>query len=267
MVQAERSYRRVSPLVLIGRSVVAPIVKPALKAEIVPQDGLTRAAEFAEQGYGNLFLFTHISYGEAPRFARILISDPVFRSRGITAPFSVHSLKEYYKVIAGITGITFCPIVTLDTVKYAEEFPKKSEKYREALSKQGAARLLNNYLANEGPAALKRGASLIMYPQGGRDGSLEKVTSATSTLVNRTTRYGIDRYAITFIAVGIKGVKDYKDPSIRRINLGQEYQFFVGRTLTKMELLEEAQARGGIDTVTLEELRIVSPSNYLPKKP
>ena len=113
---------------------------------------------------------------------------------------------------------------------------------------------------------LNSGGSVLLYPQGGRRSSLEGITDAVSTLINRTNRYGIDKFAIMFTGAGIRGIKRYDDKSIRGLNLGSVYELTIGRTLTKAELLEEASERGiGIDQFVLEELRLVVPKSYLPR--
>ncbi|GEM_PF-6273789 len=242
------------------------VTKPFFKVKVTNPDGLSRARELAKQGYGNLFVGNHLSLGDPPREIITITNDPVLQDREMLTPFGIQQIKFGYRTLARMMGITICPLVNDDTLKYIAEHPKKAPKFQHALTKEGSAELLSGYLIKQTPRVLREGGSVLLYPQGGRRSYLENLSNAFSTLINRTTRYGVDKFAITFMGIGMKDTETYEDETIKGLNIGSCYELKMEGTLTKEDFIKEAKQRGlTLDQLALEKLGLVVPPAYRPR--
>lgn len=261
-----QNYKTISVVNRACRVFTDFVTKPFFKVGITNSNGLSRSKELAKQGYGNLFAGNHFSLGDPPREIIVITSDPVLQNREMLTPFGIHQIKFGYRTLARMMGITICPVVNDDTLKYIEKHPEKALKFQDALTREGSTNLLGEYLKKQAPRVLKEGGSVLLYPQGGRRSYLENLSNAISTLFNRTTRYGINKFAITFLGIGIKGVETYEDKTIEGLNIGKSYELKMGSTSTKEEFIKEAEQRGlTLDQLALEKLGLVVPQTYRPR--
>lgn len=266
VAESEQHIRTVSERVQAVRTFALILSAPFFRRTLIqPEHGLSRPQELAEQGYGNLFLFSHFSSSDIPIAFATVFENPQLRQREVLIPAALHQYYSWYKPVGRLTGIEVCPIVTDDTEQYVKEHPLKEAKFKEALTREGFATYLTTYI-NRALDILDNGGIVIMFPQGGRRPSLDSITPAVQMLITRSNRAKIDRFAITFIGLGIKGEQDYQRKDIKGYNLFKTYEERVGRTLTKGELKATTEEFGkSIDDIVGEELRAIVPTSYLPK--
>ena len=266
-VEADLNYKTVSTPQRIVRGAIYSLSKVISRSHLQrqPEDSLLRLEGLAAEGYGSLIVLNHFSKGDPQRIIFTVAASPVLRDRPIIAPIGVHQYKGWNNPLYGLMGLTVYPITTTDTEDYVNRHPEEKPKYQQALTRKGYAELLNGYY-NHAIDTLSTGGVVILFPQGGRRSSLDNVTTAVSSLINRTNRAGVDRFAVMFMGVGMKGLENYQDEGIRGLNMGSVYEFTPGRVLTKVELTGEARERGiTVDQLTLEELKLVVPPSYLPR--
>lgn len=266
-IESEQHFRTVPTSVQILRRLALAInaCTHTLPREVIrqPEDGLSRLEELAKKGYGSLILPIHFSKSDGPRVIATVFEDPVLGKREILLPEAIHQHRKWKGPVGKLIGVTICPIVTDNTRKFVKDNPSEATKFEEAIARNPTADLLRKYI-DRALYVLGSGGVVIMFPQGGRCPSLTTISSATHTLLNQSNRREIEKIAILFLGLGIKGEEDYQKDGIDDVNLHKIYEVRVGRTLIKKELFEEAMEKNqSVDTVVLEELRKVVPPAYL----
>lgn len=264
------------------------------------ENGLTKAKQLAEQGYGSVFFATHPSQGEIPRLLTVFGGDPVLGHRPVIVPETAKHYEDWHNGKGKWARITVSPITGEDSIEYFAASPKEGgkkekKKYerRKATYEQMLDEARERYM-RENPAAkrlfrlkpdlagpmalaeyyledqtcvLKEGGIALIFVQGGRRPYLEDITKAVSKLIERTNKEKVDKFTLTAVGVEIKGVTDYADASIRGYNVRQQYLFTIGETDISEEFQQEARNRKlTLDQLAREKLGLVIPPTYRPPK-
>lgn len=233
---------------------------------------MSRLEKLAQNGYGSLVILNHFSKGDVPRSIAIAFGDPILGKRAIVLPQAIHQHRPLDGLFGKVSDVTFCPIVTGDTIKLVNDDPSKKKKLikkfgEEVLVRDGATGFLRAYI-DKALDALGSGGVIVIFPQAGRRSSLETISNGVEVLLNRSKRSDthIGKVAILFLGLGIKGERDYKKNGIAGLHLRKTYEVKVGEAMTREELFEEAKRTNqNIDGVVLEKMRNVVPPTYLPQ--
>ncbi len=219
-----------------------PLIAPA-RVEIV-QNGIQRADELLEQGWGLVLPFTHFSGRDIVEMTlrpfaagRMLVTRPIV----VSIEWSHYWGLSIPRLSAEMTGITLIPIVTEDTIKKRKNYDRQK---RPLPLGHGTFEYLS--LARR---ALKEGGAVYVSPQQGRRPALElSDKEPMKFLLGKENE--LQKVAVMFVALSLHGEVDYSKRNLAV--LGRMFDVRLGPTVTKAELFQLSRDLGrSIDDVTI----------------
>lgn len=250
-----RKESNIGPLKQVVRKLItAALSHTVLRSETTDCDhSIDRAKEVLRSGNGLIVIINHFSLKDPPLAVNEVFHNTIMGSKKIIIPIASHMDKRLYHLLGEMTGVTFKPIVTENTMKKGKNNGRKSN--------DG----MMEYLAKS-IKILEEGGIVVLAPQGTRMSQLGQPDKSTvGAFMAAAERKSFDRYAFLFIGFGIKGVTDYSKK--RGLNLLKKYTANIGACLTSEEILARAGGKfRNVDQVIFEELRKIVPDNYSPIK-
>ncbi len=213
------------------------------RVEIV-QNGLARADELLEQGWGLVMPFTHFCGRD---IFEMVLRPFALNSALITRPIVVGVEWSHFwgvsipRFSGWLGGFTLVPIVTEDTIKKRKNFDSQ---HKALPLGHGTFEYLT--LARR---ALKEGGAVFVSPQQGRRPSLELSSKEPMKfLLGREN--DLQKVGIMFVGLSLQGEVDYSRRTF--MNVGKTFDVRLGPTLTKEELFRLSRAMGrSIDDMTI----------------
>lgn len=220
---------------------------------------------------GGIAFSTHLTLGEPLRISTEIIRSPVLRRKKIVIPIAAHRYHPILRIAGRYFDVIFCPLITDNTVQKIQEKPKLKDKILGDKSlNYMRIHLFNFYLTTMTKVVDEEKGIGLVFAQGGRESSLDKETKALQAILTKADKVGLRDFAILIMTVGIKGVKNYDDRSIRGLNLRFCLPFFPKKYLLKLwrtyiegEFLDKANQQNlSPDQLLFEEFRMAAPQGY-----
>lgn len=207
-------------------------------------NGLSRAEELQNQGYGLNVLYSHPSRRDPLEMIKLILGSSIMRKRPIVIPIAFHQYKRLFVPPGKALDITLYPIVTQETINKGlnRGYPLghgEKEYFEKAIK------------------TLREGGINILAPQAERQESLGIPAKPTvGTFMIQAHRKHLDKYAFLFVGIGIKGAEDYKREHVGGLNPFKTYQVSIGPTFTKEEVMEAVNGNyREVDSLVFEQLR------------
>lgn len=244
------------------RRILVPTVFAPLLYEVHPVglNGLSRARSLLDQGYGLVVGYTHFSERDPVDIMRFIMNWPGLGERVIVSPIAHHMQEKYGWALDPLSrgaSVDLYPIVIQDTVD--------KEAYKDLQLGTG----LPEYL-KAAAHILSLGGIVPISLQEGRREVLGHPKPALSRLMIKATRSHVEKYAVMFVGVELKGVEEFgamkgwniidtTHPGklgvhVMRINIGSTY--------TADEVFDIAGGLHGIDPFAFGELAHLVPESY-----
>ena len=216
-------------------------------------DGMFRAQELVRDGYGLVVVSNHFSLRDGPQvIADVICGNELLRTRPILVPIAYHQCGKMVKMMGKFFDIQPLPIVTQETVDSGKDngLPLGAGK--------------DNYIMQV-MTTLKQSGAVILLPQVTRCPKLDAKPTARplGLLFAQAEKFKLDKVALVFVGVSLKGLEDYNDKKARRYNIWKTYQLNLGPCYTKEEALSLAGGVKNVDQWSFDVLRTLVPKPYL----
>lgn len=246
----------ITPRQKVARKATRAILSVALPQERQDADsnGLARAEQLHQEGYGIIVLINHFSRTDPIHAMEAMVKSPEFANQRISAPIAKHQAVTGIVGLGQATGIMLHEVVTQQTIESAEKKGKTQN------LKLGDG---NMPYVRDATQTLLDGGIVIMAPQATRRPILEFDPQKQPVRALLLWARNNPKIAIHFIALGIEGLGDYSKK--RGTNIGTRYQIIHGPTFKRSEAEEQAGGGKDIDRWAFEELVKIVPKEYLPK--
>ncbi len=247
----------------VARRVLEPWFLPSENIHVT--NGMQRAEELHQEGYGILALITHFSRRDPEQAMDTFMSSEVFKNTKITGPIAKHqTVRGMVPPVGRRMGVDMYPVVTPATIQ------KELDKGVPCDLRVGSGSLPYIRAATK---ALGSGEVVIMAPQITRRPTLEYqgedgVNGLLRVAIKKTPNIGIH-----LMSFGIPGTEDYGER--KGFNFFRSYDVYHGPTFTLSEALEkssehaaknklEIDGMGNIDRFVFDEFAKIVPPTYLP---
>lgn len=227
--------------------------------------------ESVQEEKGGIAFSTHLTLGEPLRISTEIVRSPVLRRKKIVIPIAAHQHHPILRIAGRYLDVIFCPLITDNTVQKIQEKPKLKDKILGDKSlNYMRIHLFNSYLTTMTKVVNEEKGIGLVFAQGGRESSLDKETKALQAILTKADKVGLRDFAILIMTVGIKGVKNYDDRSIRGLNLRfclpffpKKYLLKFWRTFIENEFLDKANQQNlSPDQLLFQEFRMAALPSY-----
>ncbi len=232
---------------------------PSMLTHLLPYEimhvnsGLDMAEELLRQtpAWGLVVAFNHYSLRDFADMARVLATSPIIRERPVLVPIAFHQHNPAVAKIGAYFDLAFRPIVIRDTVN----------RPRHAHLRRGQG--LAEYVQDAASVLAAGGVVPISLQEGRRSKLGVPEVPTLSFFLKNMERKAVERLAVLFTGLGLKGETDYSRPGVNKFNLGRLVEAKIGRVFTKAEAVASASAAGqSLDQWAYSQILPLVPAAY-----
>jgi hypothetical protein len=223
-------------------------------------DGIKKAEDFLNNGYGLIIAYTHPSRKETGGIFIIPAQSPVMRERRVVEPHAIHQRQKWIDKVTKHIGVEMHYIITDDTVEYEWEH---QQEYAPGTFRDYSERgHLQALAAQRELEVLSEGGIMLAAFQGGRRSELTvPERPALGTFAAEIKKRGM-KVAVLPVGVGIRGVTDYENAS--GYNWTKKYDLWVGEPEDIAKIAEKAGSNRKVDQyITNNMIANLVPEAYL----
>jgi len=254
MGSQERLPYKVSPIHGWARKNFLPIGHAMCPVEVhIIGDGWYRAEQLVKDGYGLGVVGNHFSLRDGPQLvADVICGNDFLRTRPILIPIASHQRGIMLRMMAIPFNIQLLPIVTKETIDRGLDngFPIRTGEKEYVI---------------QAISVLQKSGVVLLLPQATRCPYLDDKPERKpiGLLFARARKFNLDKFALLYASVELKGQEDYSDETITRYNLGETYVVKTGPCYTQEEVLALAGNSKKVDLFSLDVLKTLVPRAYL----
>lgn len=232
---------------------------PSMLTHVFPYEvahvtsGLNWAEALLQQDppWGLVVAFNHYSLRDFVDTARVLATSQVIRERPVLVPIAFHQHNPLVAKIGEYFDLIFSPIVIRDTVN--------KPGYDHVHRGQGLAK----YVRDAAKVLAAGGVVPISLQEGRRPKLGGPEVPALSFFLKHMERQRVERVAILFVGLGLRGETDYSRPGVDKLNIGRLVEVKIGDAFTKTEATVAASSVGqSLDQWAYAQIRPLVPEAY-----
>lgn len=221
-----------------------------LRNSLVDEKGALAAAEqFLDDGYGLIMVINHFFQRDGLQVVHLLFNSSTMRQRPIVAPVALHHHGATVRYFANKLDLQLQPIVTDGTIRFLGDEVNRGD----GLAEYFMAAI----------ECLRQGGIVLVDPQASRQITMGLPThQPMGSLMAQAKRCGVNRLALMFIGLGLRGATDYTTDNAGGFNIHRVYELRLGETLPADVVINLVGGRRYVDGRIFEYLRQLVPVAY-----